>query len=173
MSEAVIGGNMDSQTATMDSGQIKDAHRVVEFELRRPHREDITLPKVDAEPVRQVIEQVALTSIGLAIITARSIARTIEAAHKAGAEAAQRPGPFTRAILDLVGHKDDGTAPLTRHNIAVLPIGDYPSLSSDEVIARLTSLNREQLEAVRAYELEHERRTVILKALDGLETTAS
>ncbi|MHB1317456.1 MAG: hypothetical protein ACYCYF_02435 [Anaerolineae bacterium] len=163
---------MDSQTISMDSGGGTSAQRVVEFELHRPHREDIALPKVDIEPVRKVIEQVALTSIGLAIITARSIVRTIEAAHRAGAEAAQRPGPLTRTILDLIGHKDEGMAPLVRHSIAVLPIADYPSLGSDEVVARLTNLSSEQLEAVRAYELEHERRTVILKALDGLEATA-
>lgn len=163
---------MDNQTIAMDSGGGTEARRVVEFELRRPHREDITLPKVDVEPVRKAIEQVALTSIGLAIITARSVVRTIEAAHRAGAEAAERPGPFTRAILDLVGHGENGATPRARHSIAVLPIADYPSLDSDEVIARLTSLNGEQLEAVRAYELEHERRAVILKALEGLEATA-
>lgn len=162
---------MDSQMTAMGSGAA-ESQRIVEFELRRPHREDIALPKVELEPVRKAIEQVALTSIGLAIITARSVGRTIEAAHRAGAEAAQKPGPFTRAILDLVGHRDERTTPLARHSIAVLPIADYPSLGSDEVIARLTSLNSEQLEAVRAYELEHERRTAILKALEGLESTA-
>lgn len=161
---------MDDQRLTMD---MNDPQRVVEFELRRPHREDIKIPEVDLEPVRKAIEEVALTSIGLAIITARSVTKTLEAAHRAGMEAADKPGPFTRAVLNILGHKAPAAAPLTRQSISVLPISDYDALASDEIIARLAPLGRDELAAIRAYELEHEGRTAILKAIDGLEVTAS
>ena len=164
---------MDDQTLTMETGGLNRPQRVVEFELRRPHREDIKVPGIDLEPVRKAIEDVALTGIGLAIITSRSVTRTLEAAHRAGLEAADKPGPFTRAVLGILGHKAPAVAPLTRRNISVLPISDYDALSSDEVIARLATLGKDELAAIRAYELEHERRTAILQAIDGLETTAS
>ena len=163
---------MDEQTMTMDAGGFTEPRRVVEFELRRPHREDITLPTVDMEPVRKAIQQVALTGIGLAIITARSLVRTIRAAHEAGEEAATNPDSIARAIVDLVGDKRSAAEPPSKHRIAVLPIADYDSLSSEEVIARLTTLCRVELDAVRTHEMEHERRTAILKAIDGLEATA-
>jgi hypothetical protein len=168
----MIGGNMDNQTMTMP-GAGTEPQRVVEYELRRPHREDIKLPVVDVEPFRKALEEIVLTSIGLAIVTGRSLASTIEAAHRAGAEAADNPGPVTRAVLDMIGRKTPAARTPSRTSIPVLPVADYDSLESEQVISRLTSLDREELAAVRVYELEHERRTAILKAIDGLETTAS
>jgi hypothetical protein len=163
---------MDNQTMTMP-GAGDEAQRVVEYELRRPHREDIKLPEVDLEPFRKALEEVVLTSIGLAIVTARSLTRTIEAAQRAGAEAADNPGPITRAVLDILGRKTPADRASSRTSIPVLPVADYDALESDQVISRLAGLDKVQLEAIRAYELEHERRTAVLKAIDGLETTAA
>jgi len=68
-------------------------------------------------------------------------------------EAADKPGPFTRAVLNILGHKAPAAAPLTRQSISVLPISDYDALASDEIIARLAPLGRDELAAIRAYEL--------------------
>ncbi|MGI6367689.1 MAG: hypothetical protein ACOX2L_04900 [Anaerolineae bacterium] len=163
---------MTEQTMELDTTIPAATQRVVEFELRRPTREDLQLPKVDLEPVRQAIEDVALTSIGLAIIGARSLVRTWQAARQAGREAAADPGPITRAVLDLVHYQRPSAETLSRGNIPVLPIADYDALSAEQLIARLTTLTRGELGAVRDYELEHARRTAVLKAIDGLLETA-
>jgi hypothetical protein len=160
---------MDNQETTLNRAGRADQERVVEFELRRPHREDIKLPKVDMEPVRKTLEDVVLTGIGLSIITARAIARTLQEAQRAGTEAAERPGPITRGVLDLLGHKErTETQQPEQSSIPVLPIADYASLESEQVIARLPGLGRAQLETLRSYEFEHGRRTEVLKAIDGL-----
>jgi len=164
---------MSDTTLSFDDTGSSGTRRVVEFELKRPRREDIHLPKADVEPVRQALEQVALTSIGLAILTARSVVRTLEEARAAGQEAAEHPGPVTRTVMGLLGHKSTETQPLGRRTVPMVPITDYDSLESDQIIARLTGLSAKQLDAVRAYELEHERRTAILKAIDGLSATAT
>ena len=164
---------MDEQTMTMPGAGARRPDRIVEFELRRPHREDLGLTRAGIESARQAIEDAALTGIGLAIITGRSLAHTLEAAHKAGKEAAANPGPMTRMILRAVGHREPIARPLSRRSVPVLPIADYASLDSAQVIERLSSLDRAQLESVRAYELEHEGRPDVLRAIDNLLQSAN
>jgi hypothetical protein len=165
---------MDSQDMTINQGAHTEPQRVVEFEWHRPRREDIRLPKVDTEPVRRAVEEIALTGIGLAIVTGRAVNRTIQAARRAGSEEARHPGPFTRGLLELLGHKESesSTKGGDERSIPVLPIANYTSLDSEQVIARLAQMNRTQLETLRNYELGHDRRTSILKAIDGLMETA-
>ena len=163
---------MNNQETTMPGSGISEPDRIVEFEFRMPRRQDLNLPKLDVEPVRQMAEQVILTGLGLSVLASRAVAKAIQEASKAGAEAAEQPGPVTRTLLNLVGsreHKDNTDA---SGSIRVLPISDYASLDSTEIISRLPELNRDQLESLRDYEMDHQRRKMVLEAIDGQLTTA-
>jgi len=156
---------MEAQESTLSSAQGAAPQRVVEFELRLPRREEITLPKMDWAPWRRAAEQALITGLGVGILVARGIKYAVRAAYEAGAEAAAQPDSVTHTLVGWV-HPNQETAKPTSGKIRVLPLEDYERLASDEVIARLPQLTAAQLETLRAYEMEHERRTSVLKAID-------
>jgi hypothetical protein len=47
-------------------------------------------------------------------------------------------------------------------SVDALPIPDYDELSASQVVERLEGLDRESLDAIRAYETEHRGRNTIL-----------
>lgn len=159
---------MDSQEMTIPNSQPGRGKREAEFELRLPRKEDLALPKVEIEPLRRAAEDLLLTGIGLSVLAGRVLIKTVQAAHRAGQEAAERPGPVTRALLQVVAKKEGPShKPLSR-SIPVLPIAHYGSLGAEEIIARLPGLAPEQLTVLRDHEQAHERRPQVLEALDEL-----
>lgn len=161
---------MEAQESTLSSAQGAAPQRVVEFELRLPRREEITLPKMDWAPWRRAAEQALVTGLGVGILVARGVRYAVKAAYEAGSEAAAQPDSVTHTLVGWM-HPQQAEAQPASGKIRVLPLEDYERLTSDEVIARLPQLTAAQLETVRAYELEHERRTSVLKAIDELLTT--
>jgi hypothetical protein len=163
---------MDSHEMTLQNPQSEEAGRVVEFELHLPRRQEIALPKVNAEPLRRAAEDVVLTGIGLTLLAGRALVNTMRAAHRAGEEAAEHPGPVTRALIGLVSKKAKPADKPLSHHIPVLPIAGYSVLGSDEIIARLEGLSQEQLVLVRDYEAAHLQRAAVLEALAARLTSA-
>lgn len=153
---------MNSQQATMERST--NPHRIVEFEWRRPHREDLRLAE-RIEPVRRVAEDVLLTSLGVAVLAGRTAARFLQAAHQAGEEAVQNPGPLTRTLLRLVRTPQKASSQELSRRIPVLPIANYNALAPEEIIAHLDELSPEQLQMVRDYEKKHQQREAILAAI--------
>lgn len=136
-------------------------HRVVEWELKRP---EVHLPEVDLEPGRRIAEDVLLTGIGMAVLGGRALAKAIRAANAAGAEAAEHPGPVTKALLRLVRPetKEPTGGPEV---IAMLPLADYDSLAVDELLARLPELLPHEIETLLAYERNHQNRAAVVAAM--------
>ena len=160
---------MDSQETTMHDTTSGETGRVVEFELRMPSKEDLQVTRERVEPLRRAAEDVVLTGIGLSVLASRALLRTIRNAHQAGEEAAERPGPVTRALVGLVGRPSKQEGVESRPgSIPVLPIANYGALEVNEITPRLPGLTREQLIVVRDYELAHQKRTRLLEAIDEL-----
>lgn len=159
---------MDSQEMTLPNPRSQSRTREVEFELRRPHKEDLALPKVELEPLRRAAEDILLTGIGLTVLAGRLVINSVQAAHRAGREAAERPGPVTRALLRVVAQKESPSEKPLSRSIPVLPIAHYTTLGAEEIIARLPGLEPEQLMVLRDHELGHQRRPQVLEALDEL-----
>ncbi len=158
---------MDSTHVTRPGTDPSEQERVVEMEIRLPRREDFKLPKIDAEPLRDAAEQAVLTGLGMTVLASRAVVKALRAANEAGAEAAENPGPLTRALLRAVGHAEPANEPKPLRSVRVLPIADYASLSTAEIIARLSELDREQLQVLRNYEAEHADRSSVLEAIDA------
>ena len=55
-----------------------------------------------------------------------------------------------------------------RHEAAALPIPDYDELSASQVVARLTGLSRDELDAVQRYEAKQRQRKTILTKIEQL-----
>jgi len=141
--------------------------RVVEMEIKMPRLEEIQMPKVNVEPMRSAAEHVLLTGIGLSVLAVRGLTAAARAAYKAGAEAAEHPGPVTKAVLGLVRRPTMGeSAGPIRRQVPVLPIDNYDALDADEVAVRLPDLTSEQLRVVRAYEEQRRARPEVLQAID-------
>ena len=160
---------MSSQEFVIENpGAGKAQRRVVEAEIRLPHLGDLQLPKVDMEPVRATAEQILLTGIGVAVLVARGLTKAVNAAHQAGMDAAEKPGPVTRALLGLVRKQQTPATESTelRVKVPVLPIDDYAGLTPIDVLERLPELSPEQLRVLREYEVDHMKRTTVLKAID-------
>jgi len=60
------------------------------------------------------------------------------------------------------GSGTSAAAPAVTPNVESLPIPDYDELSASQVIERLEGLDRDSLEAIRAYESGHRGRNTIL-----------
>lgn len=142
--------------------------RVVEYEFRLPKPEELRLPKVDLEPARRVAEQVLLTGIGVGVLVARGIVKAAQAANQAGAQAAEHPGPLTRALLSLVrpSHPEE-LRPAEARPVPLLPIDNYAELSVAAIVAQLGSLTAEQLQVLREYEASQQARPEVLAAIDA------
>jgi hypothetical protein len=160
---------MDSHETTMENARPSKPKRVVEFELRMPRQEDLQVARAKIEPLRRAAEDVVLTSIGLSVLASRALMQTMRNARRAGEEAAEHPGPVTRALVGLVGKPGKQTTSEPRPGtIPVLPIANYDTLDADGIVTRLPGLTREQLIVVRDYELAHEKRQRLLDAIDEL-----
>jgi hypothetical protein len=101
------------------------------------------------------------------------------------------PARVARSLFDLVGagpvhgviSQDDAPAadePAARRAVADppsaspsddhLPIDEYESLAASQVVARLPTLRRDELETVRTFEAGHRGRRTILGKIDQLLT---
>jgi hypothetical protein len=99
------------------------------------------------------------------------------------------PARIARSLLDLVGagsiravvEPDDAPAPdapvvplrvvpepAPRASGDHLPIDEYESLAASQVVARLPTLQRDELEIVRSFEAAHRGRRTILGKIDQL-----
>ncbi|HHX66214.1 MAG TPA: hypothetical protein GX702_15160 [Chloroflexi bacterium] len=158
---------MTDQEMTMNAPEQRATGRVVEVEIRLPRREEIEMPKVNLEPVRNAVGQVLLTGIGVSILLARGITGAVRAAYRAGTDAAQEPGTLAHSLMGMM-QGDKKTGPIGEiKRVPVLPIADYDTLSAEEIIDRIKGLDEEQLRTLRDYEAAHEQRTVVLTAIDS------
>lgn len=148
--------------------EVRSQHRVVEFEVRLPRREEIHLPTIDLEPVRAAAEQVLLTGIGVGVLLVRGLTQAVKAANQAGSEAAKEPGPILGALLRVVRKEESVPASTAQApvKVPVLPIDNYDDLLAADVLERLPGLSPEELRVVREYEIDHKKRTTVLKAVD-------
>jgi len=147
----------------------QETDRVVEMEFQFPNISEIKVPKVDLEPARNLAEKTVIFGIGGGVLLMRGISSIIDSAVRAGEEAAENPGPIASALLWFVGRKEKETpASEGAIRVPVLPIADYDGLSADQVVERCASLDAEQLQAVRDYEVANQNRAAILEAIDRL-----
>jgi len=147
----------------------QSSRRVVEAEFRLPKLDEIRLPQIDLEPVRAVVEDALLTGIGAGVLAARGLTGAVKAAHQAGADVAQRPGSFAKALLSLVRKPEEAAQPgpsETAARVPVLPIDNYDQLVVVDLIERLAHLSAEQLGLLRGYESDHQARVEVLEAID-------
>jgi len=164
---------MSTQEFSMEEPAISAGQRrVVEAEIRLPRWEELGLPKweelkAELEPVRTVAADVLLTGLGIGVLMVRGVAAAVRAAHEAGVEAAEHPGPVTKALLGLF-RKEKGAAeaPTTKVSVPVLPVNNYDSLTTDEAIAQMAALSEAQLRVLREYEAGHANRAEVLAAID-------
>ena len=170
---------MNSQEFAIDPSGAQRARgvqhqRVVEAEIRLPRLDELGLPKINAdlraslEPIRATAEQVLLTGIGVGVLLARGLTKAVKAAYQAGAETAENPGPITNALLSLVRKEESpqaGSAKV-KVQVPVLPLDNYDALTANKVLEQLSELSIEQLRVLREYELDHKKRTTVLRAID-------
>ncbi len=158
---------MSCSEITANGHSSSEGKRVVEAEIRLPTWEDLDMPKVDLEPARHVAEDILLTGLGAIVLVGRGVSNAVRAANRAGAEAAEHPGPLTDALLKLVRKPGaSSTGEGIRVQVPVLPIDDYDERGPEEILAHLPELSEDQLRVLREYEMGHARRTTILKAID-------
>ncbi len=143
------------------------AGRVVEWEMQMPSLGKVKTPELDLEPARRAAERVLLVGIGAGVLVARGIVSAVNAAAQAGSEAAEHPGPVTRALLGLVRPRDK-QAPTAeaRIRVPVVPIEGYDGLTAEEALARLDALTADQLHTLREYEAATQARPAVLAAID-------
>jgi hypothetical protein len=146
------------------------------------------------DPIRAEVERVlhailgATVAVPIAAVTAvpRCLARRACALRRRLGE----PARVARSLLDLVGagpiqsviSQDDSPAP-DEPAVALrvvpdpaprssaddhLPIDEYESLAASQVVARLPTLQRDELETVRSFEAAHRGRRTILGKIDQL-----
>ena len=146
------------------------------------------------DPIRAEVERVlhvlvaATVTAPIAVVTAgpRCLVRQACALRRRLGE----PARVARSLLDLVGAgpvrgviaPDDAPAadePAARRAVGRdrasespsddhLPIDEYESLAASQVVARLPTLRRDELEAVRTFEAGHRGRRTILGKIDQL-----
>ena len=143
--------------------------RVVEFEFSPSQIKELYYKAQSRlEPLRDVAEQILLTSIGAGVLLGRGINRALKTAHQAGQEAAQRPGPITKAFLRLVRTPQTYSTTEIRVCPPKLPLDRYDELTASEITEALAGLSREQLLIIREYELGHKNRVTVLRAIEHL-----
>lgn len=146
-----------------------EPEQIVEFEYQFPRLDEVELPKMNLEPLRETAERALLIGIGATVLVARGIGSLVTSAARAGQEAAEHPGPVTRALLRLVRRPGEG-APAAegaaRVRVPVVPITDYDNLTAAEIITRLADLTPDQLRTVRDYEARNQARESVLMAVD-------
>ena len=161
---------MSTQDFAIDESATGGESRVVEAEFRLPKWDELHLPEIDLEPVRNAAEQVLLTTIGVGVLVARGIAEAVRAANQAGAEAAEDPGPLAKALLSLVRWDSPPAEPATQSagvQVPVVPIDEYDALDIEAVLEAISSLSEEELCVVRDYEAASKNRTEVIDAIAG------
>ena len=154
------------------AGDLKDQEasprRVVEAEIRLPKFGDVDLPKVDWEPLKSAAEDLLLTSLGLGVLLVRGVVKVVEAAHRAGAEAVEKPGPVLESVLAAfrrepeAAHKDTGAS----LRVPVLPIANYEALAAEEIDGLLGTLTADQLQVLHEFEAGHQSRSEVLESIE-------
>ena len=159
--------------AISDPNSQDKPRRVVEAEIRLPRWDELKLPTredlptVDVEPLLRVAGNVLLTGLGLGVLAVRGMTAAVKAAHQAGLEAAEHPGPLTSALLRLARGKEAQASKKAQGlSIPVLPIQNYDVLPWEEVVSRLEGLSEQQLRVLRDYEAAHKNRVKVLRAID-------
>jgi hypothetical protein len=146
-----------------------ESKRVVEAEIRLPHLDKIVWPKVNLRPLGTAAGDVLLTGIGVGVLVVRGLVRATQEAHRAGREWAGEAGPSAHGLLDWL----KGAPPVAdttteqRHQVPVLPIGDYDQLTPAEIAAALATLDRQELGILHQYEREHQARQSVLNAIEN------
>jgi hypothetical protein len=82
--------------------------------------------------------------------------------------AAEVPGPTAAPTNGEVGTTPAAETAAPARAESTLAIPDYDELSASQVVDRLAGLGTEELEAIRAYELEHRARNTVLGKIDQL-----
>jgi hypothetical protein len=161
-------------------------------EVKRRIDESVGVAKVVAESGFGVARDVAGAGIGVARDVAGSALKNILDNRPGTTASSTAAGPAaTQASNGVVADRDTGSAvpspapspapssspvptpapsspePETAADLTVpevdeLPIPDYDELSASQVVERLEGLDRESLDAIRAYETEHRGRNTIL-----------
>jgi len=145
-----------------------DGKRVIEAEIKMPKLSDLNLPEVNLEPVRTVAEDVLVTTLGVGVLVTRGIVSAIKAAHEAGVEAAEKPDSWVNRFVNLMKHEKEGELTVQPSaKVPMMPVDDYDTLTLEEIVARVETLDAEQLGVVRAYEAAHENRADVLAAIDA------
>jgi hypothetical protein len=158
---------MNCHEATVNSSSSSECKRVVEAEIRLPTWDELEMPKMDLEPARRMAEDILLTGLGAIVLAGRGVSNAVRAANRAGAEAAEHPGPLTDALLKMVRKPSaPSTSEGIRMQVPMMPIDNYDERSSEEILADLPTLSEEQLRIVREYEMTNAKRTTVLKAID-------
>ena len=141
--------------------------------------------RIEVERVlRVVVDATVVAPMAAATVVPRCLARRACAlCHRLG-----EPVRVVRSLLDLVGtgpvrgviSQDDApaagepaaprvaAAALAASDGDHLPIDEYESLAASQVVARLSTLPRDELEVVRAFEAGHRGRRTILGKIEQL-----
>lgn len=93
-------------------------------------------------------------------------ARVVGVRRDAGPGAESGPAPRTTAAPP--GGQSSGNGGRPAADSSALPIPDYDELSASQVVARLSGLSDEDLEAIRDYESSQRQRKTILTKIDQL-----
>ncbi len=140
-------------------------------EVKRRIDESVGVAKYMAEGGLGVARDVAGNGIGVAREMAGSALAQFLAMRANGGTVADESAPFAPAPAPEAPAPAPTPAPVPAPAASpaadvpsadALPIPDYDELSASQVVERLEGLDRESLDAIRAYESEHRGRNTIL-----------
>jgi len=142
-------------------------------EVKRRIDESVGVAKYMAEGGLGVARDVAGNSIGVAREMAGSALAQFLAMRANGGPLAEESAPVdvdepparpaAAATAPAPTPMPPASAPAANvPSVDALPIPDYDELSASQVVERLEGLDRESLDAIRAYETEHRGRNTIL-----------
>lgn len=159
---------MSTERVSMEFAEQKAQRRVTELEIKLPKLEELKLPQVNWEPVRNAAEQVLLTGIGIGVLAARGMIHIIKTAHAAGVEAAEQPGP-AKSLLEWI-RPAAKTAPVSkvepRRVVPVLPLDNYDQRDVADILSQLPQLSADQVRILREYEIAHQARPELIEAMN-------
>jgi hypothetical protein len=143
------------------------------------------------DPIRAEVERVLHVLVDLAVVTPVRIATAVPRCLLRRASRLRplvEPVRVARSMVDVLGASggagvvapSDAPAPdepavavrdapdVAAHGRADLPIEDYESLASSQVVDRLPTLTPEELRAVQAFETAHRGRRTVLGRVEQL-----
>jgi hypothetical protein len=145
-----------------------------------------------ADPIRAEVERVLHVLVNATVVMPLTavtfVPRCLVRRACALCRRLGEPARVARSLVDLVGAgsargviaPDDAPEPrepaarrvgaerATASSDDHLPIDEYESLAASQVVARLPTLQRDELEAVRTFEARHRGRRTILGKIDQL-----